>query len=420
MKQKRILFALAMLAVVSGGLHAQENDQVKKLTVSLGDGMNLKFGGFFRFDGFLDTRNNNYAVIDGLAFVLPSAKNPDANGKDINADANINFSAALTRFNAAFSGPKLAGYQLTSFFEFDFSNSDTKTVLFRHAWLKFTSDKNEWLIGRSWHPFQGPVNPSTIGAAWGAPFQPFSRGEQIRYTRTLGNFRLSAAAFMQSAFPSFGPNGKSVLYQRNSDLPELIGLAYYTKGNTTFGISGDLKSICPQTSYSFGGKTYQTDQKLTTVSAAVYAQQRSGLFTAKFQGLYIQNMSEALMQGGYAVKTAKADGDSEYTPSQSLNAWANFTYGKKYMGGLFLGYVKNLGLRDNPVGTIYYGYGNNIGSLYRLAPSFVYTSGRFQFSVEEELTGAAYGTYDAADKGKVKDAKMVSNLRSLLSATLFF
>jgi hypothetical protein len=40
--------------------------------------------------------------------------------------------------------------------------------------------------------------------------------------------------------------------------------------------------------------------------------------------------------------------------------------------------------------------------------------------VEEELTGAAYGTYDPADKGKVKDARMVSNLRTLLSATMFF
>jgi hypothetical protein len=417
MKKKYILLAVAVFAAIT--VNAQENNKVKKIAISLGEGMSLKFGGYFRTDAFLDTRNNNYSLVDGLIFVMPSAKNPDANGRDINADANMNVSAALTRFNATFTGPKLGTFQLSSFFEFDFSNVDTKTILFRHAWLKFANEKSEWLIGRSWHPFLGPVTPSVVGPAWGAPFQPFSRGEQIRYTYSSGALRLSAAAFMQSAFPSYGPNGKSNLYQRNADLPELTGLVYYAKGNTLFGASADLKTLCPRTSFTLGSATYKTNEKLTTVSAAAFAQQKYGLFTAKLQGLYLQNMSEALLQGGYAVKEIKANGDYAYTPSQSLNAWANFTYGSKYQVGLFLGYVKNLGLRDNAVGT-YYGYGNNIGSLYRVAPSFVYTSGRFQFALEEELTGAAYGTYEAANKGKVKDAKMVTNLRTLLSAIMFF
>jgi len=419
MKKKNILLTVVVAIFITMAVNAQENDKVKKTTISLGEGMSLKFGGYFRTDAFLDSRNNNYSLVDGLIFVMPSAKNPDANGRDINADANMNVSAALTRFNATFTGPKLGTFQLSSFFEFDFSNVDTKTILFRHAWLKFANEKSEWLIGRSWHPFLGPVTPSVIGPAWGAPFQPFSRGEQIRYTYSTGALHLSAAAFMQSAFPSYGPNGKSNLYQRNADLPELTGLVYYTKGNTLFGASADLKALCPRTSFTVGNATYKTNEKLTTVSAAVFAQQKNGLFTAKFQGLYIQNMSEALLQGGYAVKEIKANGDYVYTPSQSLNAWANFTYGSKYQVGLFLGYVKNLGLRDNAVGT-YYGYGNNIGSLYRVAPSFVYTSGRFQFALEEELTGAAYGTYEAANKGKVKDAKMVTNLRTSLSAIMFF
>lgn len=419
MNRKHIVSTLLIACGVIMHLSAQEPESSKKLSVSLGDGMSLKFGGYFRTDAFLDTRNNNYSFTDGLIYVMPSAKSPDANGKDINADANMNISAALTRFNATFTGPKLAGFQLSSFFEFDFGNVDTKSVVFRHAWLKLANNKSEWLLGRSWHPFLGPVTPSVIGAAWGAPFQPFARGEQVRYTLSAGNVRLSAAAFMQSAFPSYGPNGKSNVYQRNADIPDFTALAYYTKGNTLFGASANVKTLCPRTSYTVGSAVYKTNEKLTSVSAAVYAQQKSGLFTAKLQGLYIQNMSDALMQGGYAVKSVKADGDFTYTSSQSLNGWANFTYGKKYMAGLFLGYVKNLGLRDNAAGT-YYGYGNNIGSLYRVAPSFVYTAGRLQFAVEEELTGAAYGTYDAADKGKVKDANMVSNLRTLLSAILFF
>jgi hypothetical protein len=419
MNKKNILLTVVVAIFMTITVNAQENDKVKKTTISLGEGMSLKFGGYFRTDAFLDTRNNNYSLVDGLIFVMPSAKSTDANGRDINADANMNVSAALTRFNATFTGPKLGSFQLSSFFEFDFSNVDTKTILFRHAWLKFANEKNEWLIGRSWHPFLGPVTPSVIGPAWGAPFQPFSRGEQIRYTYSSGALRLSAAAFMQSAFPSYGPNGKSNLYQRNADLPELTGLVYYSRGNTVFGASADLKVLCPRTSFTLGSATYKTNEKLTTVSAAVFAQQKHGLFTAKLQGLYLQNMSEALLQGGYAVKEIKANGDYTYTPSQSLNAWANFTYGSKYQAGLFLGYVKNLGLRDNAVGT-YYGYGNNIGSLYRVAPSFVYTSGRFQLAFEEELTGAAYGTYEANDKGKVKDTKAVANFRTLLSAIMFF
>lgn len=417
---KKICFLVVIFLTVVSVMKGQD-ESPKKLSVSLGEGVNVKFGGFVRGDLFLDTRKGREAV-DGLIFINPYDELLDAKGKDLNEETNYDFSAALTRFNALFTGPEALGMNTSAFFEFDFSNTSNKTVLVRHAWIKLANEKQEFLLGRSWHPFQGPVNPSCIGAAFGAPFHLFARGEQFRYTRNIGSFKLMGAAYLQSAFPSFGPEGASYTYSRYADIPDLTALFYYQKSNSIFGLGVNYKQLKPTNSYVYEELTYATDEKVNSVSAVAYGQYNKGLFTAKAVAMYGENMADGYMQGGYAVKSKDPlSGEPEYTVSKSVTSWVNFTYGKKWVGGLFLGYQKSLGMKDNPMqGGLYYGYGQNIGSMYRISPSIVYNVGRLSFQLEEECTQTSYGNVDFADKGKVKDTHSVVNFRTLFVSVFNF
>jgi predicted neuraminidase len=67
-----------------------------------------------------------------------------------------------------------------------------------------------------------------------------------------------------------------------------------------------------------------------------------------------------------------------------------------------------------------YGRSENIASMWRVAPSLSYTSGRVALQLEGEITTAYYGTLDFADKGKVKNTDAVTNNRLALSVSYFF
>ncbi|NJO69139.1 MAG: hypothetical protein HC830_07535 [Bacteroidetes bacterium] len=97
----------------------------------------------------------------------------------------------------------------SSYFEFDFTAGQSGYVLFRQGWVKFDWQKSSLLIGRNWHPLQGPVVPSTVSLNYGTPFNIFCRGEQIRYTYKTGKISIVAATFWQAGHASFGPNAET-------------------------------------------------------------------------------------------------------------------------------------------------------------------------------------------------------------------
>ena len=137
---------------------------------------------------------------------------------------------------------------------------------------------------------------------------------------------------------------------------------------------------------------------------------------AGFDGLYI---------GGYAVSsiTDPAKDYREYTTIDVATVWAEIlTNGKKFRGGLFLGYSKNMGsLKEIEELDMIRSYtrGADIGYIYRIAPRFIMNIEKFRFSAEFEHTGTGYG--DSFDSNGVpQNLKRVANNRILVATYLFF
>ena len=99
------------------------------------------------------------------------------------------------------------------------------------------------------------------------------------------------------------------------------------------------------------------------------------------------------------------------------------SYGKKWQGVLFLGYVKNLGLAEAASGPIkksdvYFcsnGF-SNINQMFRINPQIIYNIGKMNVGLEYQYTGVQYGKYD--ENGclnehalAVKELHMVGNHR---------
>jgi hypothetical protein len=94
-------------------------------------------------------------------------------------------------------------------------------------------------------------------------------------------------------------------------------------------------------------------------------------------------------------------------------------YGEIWKAGLLLGYMKNFGTSDHPVGP-FYARGDNVDVCYRISPQLTWKVKSFMASWEPEFTSVSYGTIDREDFGKVKDASFVTNFRSLFTIFYFF
>jgi hypothetical protein len=417
MEKKGLICGL--LALCIGYANAQTTEKpILKLT----ENMQLQIGGFVRVEGYWDSRRNLDAV-DGLVLFYPLDKKNDANGVDLNDQSMANVSAVASRLWTRFYGPDVLGAKSSAHIEFDFTGNQGATLglRFRQGWVKLDWGQHELLMGRTWHPlFSTAVMPSVMGLNTGLPFSPFNRSDQVKYTFKLNGLSLSAVAAYQGEYVSFGPEGKSNLYQHRAVTPDLSAVIQYQTGGFTIGAVGNVKTLQPRDTVIKSGKVYQSTEKLTTYSTMFYTQYKTGLLTLKANAMLGQNNYESLMAGGYAVKTKDATtGIETYTPTNHFTTWGNIVYGDKHEFGLFVGYLKNLGTSDN-VGGKFYGRGGDIASAYRIAPHYTFTSGRFQFSPEVEYNVFEYGTPDAADKYKVKDTHTISATRILLTVMYNF
>ena len=107
---------------------------------------------------------------------------------------------------------------------------------------------------------------------------------------------------------------------------------------------------------------------------------------------------------GYAKVAENSDGSWEYASLRNSSSWLSMTYGKKWQGVLFLGYVKNLGLADAasaPLakGNVYFcGNGfSNLNQIYRINPQLIYNIGKMNLGFEYQWTSVQYGEYDGGN-----------------------
>ena len=422
---KKTTILIAIIFSAHTLLHAQEvtSPTAKEIVpiVKLMENIHVKFGGFVRAEYYVDSREIVGAVDDLFGF-FPENKRLDANGKDLNAVVRQNLSSQATRFNALLTGPDLLNARSSAFFEFDFTGGSTIHLRLRHAWVKLNWEKAEVLVGKTWNPFAETPFPSVAGLHTGIPFRPFGRGDQIRFTyKPTKEFSILVAGLYQSEH-------KTTLEQssasdiRANPIPDFHLQFHYKTPAFSTGILSEFKIVKPATETIGTNGTFKTSETLSSYALAAYADYKINLFNVKGSVVYGQNLSELFQQGGYAVKSQDEEtGKRTYTPSQSASYWLNLTYGKAWQVGLFAGYQKNLGFKDNPLKEgAFFGRWQDVDHIYRISPSLKYSIRQWTFHAEVDYDVAAYGTVNYADKGKVKDAKEISGVRGILATTFFF
>ena len=435
---KKTAFLVASLIGCLFYAQAQDNVSTEKPlipVVTLSKDVNVKFGGFMRAEYYVDSKEM-VGVLDDLFGFFPEKPIYDANGKDINNVVRHNFSTQATRFNALFTGPSVFNAKSSAFFEFDFTGGNSVNLRYRHAYGQLSWAKTDVLFGKSWNPLAAIHFPSVLGLHTAIPFRPFGRGDQVRVTyRLTDKISILGAALIQTEHRSTLETSAATDVRANP-IPDMHLQLFHKTNNLMLGLLSEYKITRPAT-YTEGAGTpkpkYITKETVSSFSLGGIMDYKKDLFNAKASVLYGQNLSELYIAGGYATTSIVATtGHRTYSPSNSVSSWLNFTYGKKWIAGVFGGYHKNLGyhtpilaptLDDNGV-TIktptLFGRWQNIDHIYRASTSLTYKIERWVFGAEVDYNVAAYGEVDYGKKGKIKNATETSNIRGVLSATFIF
>ena len=399
---KKQIIALFALAVAQMGL-AQEETSATLYGYAKGE---------FAFDS-----RQVVAAREGNFIDLAS---PNVTGNNV---ANFNGWGIESRLGVKIAGPEFFGMKSEALIEGHFfgNNGQTNNFGLRHAYVKLSSDKVEWLVGQFWHPmFVTNVSPGTYNFNAGSPFQPFNRSPQIRFS-TKGNARLTLAAITERDFKSFvygeGSAAKSGLpafhaqLQFGSDEKFVGGFGANVKFTRNEGAAAKVAH----------GKT------LAAFDFLAYAKvQFTENFAWKIYGNYGQNPSELLQLGSLAYNPVNDD----LKNSTTLSLWTEFA-GKgseSFEWGIFGGYSQDFGFNINnfahSTANAYASLaGGNPVSTWRVSPRMGWKSGNTKLGLEFDYTSTTSGYYDSVNKGKLKKLPKDAtgdNLRVSLSLTQTF
>ncbi len=414
MKKKYLL--LAALVGMSAGAMAQKK------------GFSYKFYGQVRADLFYNTRTNSETV-DGLFYMYPLDKLPDADGNDLNDQGNGNLYALYSRVGVAVAGPMLGKARTSAKVEVDFRGSGTSYSLFRlrHAYFNLDWGTSALLVGQTWHPLYGDVAPEILNLNMGAPFQPFSRAPQVRYRFTRKHFQLTASAIWQSQYLSVGPasdkagetsTSKSQNFIKNSCVPEFYVGMDYRRPELIAGAGVHVSSIRPRTKSVVGSDTYKVDERVTGVSAEAHLKYTHERFLLSAKSVLGTNLTQTSTVGGYGITSVDPrTGEQTYTPLRTSATWLNVAYGKTWRPALFFGYLKNLGASTEVSDVL--GTGTNLDQLLNATAELTYNRGNWKLGAEYSLCNAWYGDEFSA-KAKALSSHTVMNHRVVMTAIYQF
>ena len=410
MKKGLSLALVAMIAIASIG-YSQEEKKEKKFGV--------EWNGYVKGDYILDTRRLN-DTREGQYLYLPLGEDLDANGDDRNKEFGYNSFAIETRLSASFVGPDFLGMKTAGVIEGHFFGNkaaDINELALRHAFFTLSNDKVEWLFGQYWHPgFVTNVSPGTHGYNAGAPYQPFNRSPQIRFS-TKGNVRFTAALLTERDFTTASGRGDSYggAAVRYAGVPTLHAqLQFGSDDKFVGGFGSTIKTV--DLNDRLGGQLAENDNK-TSLSFIGYAKAKLGdNVTWKIYGQYGGNTTEQLSIGGYARES-----NNDILDSKVLSAWTELSgnFDEKWGWGLFAGYTKDNGFGDDYDSAI---TTSLIDNSYRISPRIDYTVGKVRFGLEVDYTTAQYAAGINGNSGDLitTGVNEVGNLRSAFSASFFF
>jgi len=362
----------------------------------------VRVGGFLKAEYIHDTRQVAQ-VREGQYHLFPQA---DQQGTD---QDNLLFAAFQTRLFVQGTGAEAFGAQVTGHVEGDFfgsSNANLSTFRLRHAFVRLVWEEHELMAGQFWSPlFNSALYPNVINFNTGAPFQPFARFPQLRYTYKPGSARLILALSQQrDAFSDIG--GPKL--QQQSAIPAAHVHLQYVQGDQMFGAGAYVKTIRPRlTSGTFSAYALQS-----------YLRIKQGNFTIRAKATYGNDLTDHLMTGGF-VETVTG----KFLPLDLVSTWVEFetAANENVSLGLFGGYLANLGGADETVAATFT-RAHNMEHLIRVSPRVIYNAGPVRFAAEIEITSALYaGSFDNNFKPTAgSNDDPVTNIRSHLAAYYFF
>ncbi len=389
----------------------------------------FKFYGFIRNYFVYDSRESVSGTGD-LFYYLPKDVNMQ-DGIDVNDTPSFRFLALTSRLGVDVSGYYIGNVHFGAKFEGDFysglsnSSSDNASVYFpgnskisgtatarlRQAYATITwkdlplgkDDKASvgLKIGQAWHPMAAD-HPHLFSLEVGAPFGPFSRTPLVQMDANLGkNWVVSAAAIWQMQYQSTGPVGGSAIYMKYGMTPEMYAALAYKTNGFLLRAGVDVVSIKPRVLGEVDGKVVKVSDRKTSVLGYLYTQYSYKKFAVKAKTTFGEGGEHMNLMSGYAKVGDNPDGSWNYASMRNSSSWLSLSYGKKWQGVLFLGYVKNLGLAkaaSGPLakGDVYFcGNGfSNINQMYRINPQVIYNIGKLNVGLEYQWTSVQYGKYD--------------------------
>ena len=374
-----------------------------------------KFYGQVRNDIYFNSRQNNESV-DGALLSYPKDHDYDPAGKDLNGESSLNFYNMHTRLGLDVTGPNLGKIKTSANIEMDFRGNSTNLgiVRMRHAYLNLEIGKHSLLLGQTWHPLNNTLRAELMNLNVGAPYQPLNRSPQIRYQYRDDLIMFRAAAVWQAQMASTGPNGASREYLRNSKIPELFASIDVHDKQSYIGVSIYYLSLVPRLKTDEG---YKVNERVNGLTFEAHGKYQKDLLTIGAKTFLSENFNQANTLGGYGVTKINATtGEQEYAPIRLSHSWINIMYGKKWRGGVFGGYLKNLGASKAITNIV--GKGTNLDQMYTLVGEMTFNIPNWKFGLEYNFTNAFYGTNTA--KGKVKNTHSVSNHRIVASVLFMF
>ena len=445
MRRIYLIISVALFSICALNLSAAEKEQKTEPK------NNFKLYGFVRNYFIYDSRESVSGTGD-LFYYLPKDVNMNEAGtEDLNATSSFRFLALTSRlgvdvtgykignvaFGAKIEGDFYAGLSSTATKDFFPANSKgegskisgTAQARLRQAYATITwkdlpmnGDKKASVglkIGQAWHPMAADF-PHLFSLEVGAPFGPFSRTPLVQMDANLGeHWVISGAAIWQMQYQSTGPVGASAIYMKYGMTPEIYAaVAYKSKGfliragvdvvsikprlfGTAMVTVPDEVSAVPDATKEIESTVKVSDRK-TSVLGYVYTQYSYKKFAVKAKTTFGQGGEHMNLMSGYAkVGENVADGSWEYASLRNSSSWLSLSYGKKWQGVLFLGYLKNLGLAEAASAPLakndVYFCGNgfsNINQMYRINPQVIYNIGKLNVGLEYQWTSVQYGDYD--------------------------
>ena len=405
--------ALLALAVAQVGL-AQEETSATLYGYVRGE---------FAFDSrqVIAAREGNY--ID-LASPINREK-ADGTGKDLNGLANFNGWGVESRLGVKIAGPEFFGMKSEALIESHFfgsSNANINSLALRHAYVKLSSDKVEWLVGQFWHPmFVTNVSPRTYNFNAGSPFQPFNRSPQIRFSTKGEVFRFTAAAITERDFTSqVLSTNTTTSNAAKSGLPAFHAQFQFGRDDKFVGGFGANYKTTKAAWKNAAGLDERKNQGAFNFLAYAKAQFTEN-FAWQIYGNYGENSSELLELGGVAVSYNPTNNKYKLQNSRNLALWTEFygNFSPSFEWGIFGGYSKDYGFNksngyylDEPT-YAYVQYLNGSGqvgantetltrpnppanngvvpmSTWRISPRFGWKSGNTKLAVEFDYTSTTW------------------------------